>query len=93
MLFNEGAHLEAGVLNMGDRFALLGIVYSVFIHTADGELILREIPTSERSIPLSKTPNHLASCIKADRLLELEQPLRQRLKEPFSVYGSLKSLI
>ena len=76
-IFNEGSYSVPGGLAMGNRLWMIGIVYAVHLHTAQGEIKTITIPTQTRSIALSGIPNHLGICIHAARILEFEPVLRK----------------
>lgn len=69
-LYNHGwIPARDGTLAMGTRLNLIGIVHAVFQHTLKGELKLLPIPTGDVITPISRTPNNIGSCIKADQIL------------------------
>lgn len=82
-LVNQGSYpSKNGNLNVGNRFALLGILYAGPQHTATGEIIVEDIPTAARPIPISRIPSNLGNCIKAEKLRDFEELIRQRLAAP-----------
>jgi hypothetical protein len=78
-IYNEGSYAVPGGLALGSRVWLIGIVYAVHLHTAEGEIKTITIPTETKSIALSGIPNHLGVCIRAERILEFEPILRKFL--------------
>lgn len=77
-LVNRGIHAtKGGDLNIGNRFALLGILYAGPQHTATGEIIVEDIPTAARPVPISRIPSNLGNCIKAEKLRDFEPIIQQ----------------
>jgi hypothetical protein len=78
LLYNLGSYTDrAGNIKTETRVRLLGIVSSVFQHSARGEIVT--VPAAERSIAVSMIPNNLGIVIAADRLLEFEKELQDRI--------------
>lgn len=77
-ILNElGYRDKRGNLTLGgSRILLLGTLYAGPQHTAEGEVKIVEVPTSHKSITLSKIPNNLGMVIKAERIYELESLFR-----------------
>jgi hypothetical protein len=72
-LYNQGAWLDRqGHIQLGSRAALLGIVFGVFNHAADGKIIVKPAPTQLSDKVQSLIPNNLGVCIKASKLLDFE---------------------
>ena len=72
-LLNQGSYAtRGGDLAIGNRLALLGILYAGPQHTAAGEIIVQDIPTAARPIPISRIPSNLGNCIKASALQAFE---------------------
>lgn len=79
-LLNQGSYAgRDGGLTIGNRFALLGVLYAGPQHTAAGEIIVENIPTAARPIPISRIPSNLGNCIKAEKLRDFEPMIRERL--------------
>jgi hypothetical protein len=73
-IFNEAGYSDKrGNTYMGTtRLILLGILYAGPQYTAEGEIQIVDVPTSQRAISVSKIPNNLGLVIKAERIIELE---------------------
>jgi hypothetical protein len=75
-LFNQGSWANRnGGLTLGGRVKLLGVVYAVAQHNANGEIRIVPAPTQSRPIVVSPIPNNLGLCIEASRILEFEPVL------------------
>lgn len=74
-IFNEGGYRDKhGNMYMGSsRVILLGALYAGPQHTAQGDIEIIDVPTSQRPIAISRIPNNLGLVIKAERILELER--------------------
>ena len=77
-VFNEGGYRDKrGNTFMGtSRIILLGVLYAGPQHTAQGDIQIVDVPTSERPVAISRIPNNLGLIIKAERILELENLFR-----------------
>jgi len=74
MLFDPGSYLTKNGLIMGaPRVKLLGILYSVFQHTAEGKIKIVTVPTQQKAQSITGIPNNLGIIIKADQLLAFEE--------------------
>jgi hypothetical protein len=72
-LYNQGAWADRhGHLALGGRLKLLGIVYGVALHNANGEIRVVPAPTQARVIAVSPIPNNLGICIDSSRILDFE---------------------
>jgi hypothetical protein len=75
-LYNQGAWSDRqGHLQLGSRTALLGIVFGVFNHAADGKIVVQPAPTQLSQKVQSLIPNNLGVCIRASKLLDFEPAL------------------
>jgi hypothetical protein len=82
ILYNEGAYRgEGDVINFGRRLRLLGILRAGPLHTAEGDIVIMNVPTSPRPVALTPQMINLGIVIKASRLLEFE-PVIQALGSP-----------
>lgn len=71
-IFNEGMYkTKNGRLSAGDRIILLGVLYAGTQYTAEGQIRVVDVPTSQKPISLSLIPNNLGLIIKSERILEL----------------------
>ncbi|HZK96398.1 MAG TPA: serine protease [Prolixibacteraceae bacterium] len=77
-VFNEGGYRDkrGNTFMGGSRIILLGILYAGPQHTAQGEIQIIDVPTSERPIAISRIPNNLGLIIKSERIFELENLFR-----------------
>lgn len=76
LLLNQGSYPnKEGSLVVGTRVYLLGVLYAGPQHTATGTIIVANIPTDMRPIPISRIPNNLGICIKSNRIMEFERVL------------------
>lgn len=71
-LFNQGFVPTRTATKVGNRVALLGILYAGPQFTAEGEIEVRDIPTVARPVAVSRIPINLGICIKARRLMDFE---------------------
>lgn len=76
-LFDQGSWTDRrGNTNIGGtRVALFGVIHSVALHMATGEIKFRHIPTTSQPFALSGIPNNLGICVKARKILDFEQVL------------------
>jgi len=74
-IFNEGGYRDKnGNMYMGaTRVILLGALFAGPQHTAQGDIQVVDVPTSQRPIAISRIPNNLGLVIKSERILELEK--------------------
>lgn len=81
-LLNIGSYADRkGELCEGTRGFLLGVLYSGPQHMVIGEMHVIKMPTSEKTIALSKIPNNLGFVIKSNELLAFEDILRSGVTE------------
>jgi hypothetical protein len=79
LLYNFGNYSDRqGNLVVGSRIKLLGILYAGPQHTASGDIVIQDIPTTSKPIAISRIPNNLGLVIKAERLLDFE-PILEKL--------------
>lgn len=78
-IFNQGSYSIRNTLYAGDRLFLVGIVYAVAQHRADGSLKIKQAPTNSTLYPETYIPNNLGVVIKAIRLLDFNQIIKQIL--------------
>jgi len=82
LLYNPGMHqAKSGGTVLGARIYLLGILYAGPQHTAEGELEIVDIPTTQTVRPISRIPNNLGVVIKAEKLLDFEPILEERINK------------
>ncbi|MGI8654549.1 MAG: S1 family peptidase [Pyrinomonadaceae bacterium] len=81
-LFNVGGYVtKSGNVMLGSsRIKLLGILYAGPQHTATGEIEIVNVPTQQRAVAFSRIPNNLGLVIKAQKLLDFEEILQERIR-------------
>ncbi len=81
LLFNLGGYaMKTGAFVVGSRIKLLGVLYAGPQYSAEGELVIMNLPTQQKVVTLSQIPINLGICIKAQRILEFE-PLLKSIAE------------
>jgi hypothetical protein len=75
VLFNPTGYMtkDGGTAIGSGRIKLLGVLWGGPQHTAEGEIRVVPVPTATQSIALSRIPNNLGFCIKAEQLLWFER--------------------
>ncbi|MDR1755382.1 MAG: serine protease [Culturomica sp.] len=75
LIFNEGAWKVKGNDHImgGTRLILMGVLYAGPQYTADGEIVVIDVPTVQKSIFVPHNLLNLGYVIKAERILELEE--------------------
>ncbi|MGM0701300.1 MAG: trypsin-like peptidase domain-containing protein [Pseudomonadota bacterium] len=82
-LANIGSYTDAsGAFRPGTRISLLGILYAGPQHTAEGEVIVVEVPTDTKTISVGTIPNNLGLVIHARELNVLEEAVAEGIKQP-----------
>lgn len=73
-IFNEGGYRDKrGNTYLGtSRVILMGILYAGPQHTAQGEVRVINVPTSQKAVTISSIPNNLGLVIKSERIKQLE---------------------
>ncbi|PHR62655.1 MAG: hypothetical protein COA47_02800 [Robiginitomaculum sp.] len=71
-ILNEGAFATPNGLSVGTRFLLVGILYSGYIQTVEGEIVTEPIPTDIKSVAKMKLMANLGKCIKVSVISDLE---------------------
>ncbi|HDR8094020.1 TPA: trypsin-like peptidase domain-containing protein [Bacillus cereus] len=79
LLFNENGYTtKDGTTHLGaTRVLLLGVLYAGPQFTATGEIVVTNVPTSTQPLAVSRIPMNLGMVIKANKLLEFEELLKQ----------------
>ena len=73
MLFDLGGyHSMRGNIIGSHRIKLLGVLYAVHQHTAEGNIEVVTVPTIQRTITVTGIPNNLGVIIKSEQLLAFE---------------------
>ena len=84
LLFNETGYIDrnlGGFLAGAARLYLLGVLYAGPQFTATGEIKVVDVPTQQRSIAFSNIPINLGLVIKAHRIIEMENMMRELMKD------------
>lgn len=76
LILNQGSYTHGNNTVIGSRVYLLGILYAGPQFTATGEIMVMNVPTSPRPVPVSQIPMNLGYVIKINKLIELEEILR-----------------
>jgi hypothetical protein len=81
VLFNEGLVPAEGPnsFTLGSRCALLGVLHSGFLMTAQGEIEYQDIPTVLTPFSKTQLTCHLGTYVKSRELLVLGEEMRQQL--------------
>lgn len=82
VLLNQGVYSDrkGNVYAGGVRVALLGILYAGPQHFVSGEIKTVDIPMGQKNVALSSIPNNLGCVIKAERVKELGEALKKRIR-------------
>ena len=71
-LYNFPAYFEDGKINLGERWALLGVVSSVLNYNVEGTVEEVEIPTTT-AIAKTSIPNNIGVVIKVKEIMKLSE--------------------
>lgn len=89
LLLNEGMYCKKdGGTVIGTRFKLLGVLYAGPQYMADGTIQVVDVPTQQRAISKTSIPSNLGFVIKAQRILDFEEPLKPLLPPADPTSGS-----
>jgi hypothetical protein len=78
LLYNFGNYSDRkGNTIIGTRIRLLGVLFAGPQHTATGEIVIANIPTTAKPVAISRIPNNLGLVIKAERLMEFDGVLNK----------------
>ncbi|KAF6618276.1 trypsin-like peptidase domain-containing protein [Paenibacillus sp. EKM102P] len=81
LLLNQGSYAnKSGDVILGNRVALLGILYGGPQYTTTGEVRIVDVPTRQQAISVSSIPNNLGIIIKAKKLIDFEPILSEIIK-------------
>ena len=72
---NENSYSSKGVVTIGSRIRLVGILYAGPQHTGTGAIVFENIPTMPRTV--FNIPNNLGLVIKAERIKEMENIFKE----------------
>jgi hypothetical protein len=83
LLYNPVSHIDkkGNTVLGGARMKLLGVLWGGPQHNAEGEIKAVPVPTTVRPIAISRIPNNLGFCVKANQLMYFERHFRQMLDE------------
>lgn len=80
-LANIGSYVSSsGAFCAGTRISLLGVLYAGPQHTAEGEVIVVDVPTDTKTISVGTIPNNLGLVIHARELNILEEAVAGGIK-------------
>ena len=71
-ILNEGAYMQNNSLYAGSRLMLVGILYGGPQYSAQGELMLMDLPNTHQIVSKTQIPTNLGIAIKAERILDFE---------------------
>ena len=80
LIYNQGSYTKGTTINIGSRAYLIGILYAGPQLSVQGEIQIKEIPTSKIPISEMNIPVHLGYYIKTNILLENKAHILQTLK-------------
>lgn len=80
-LFNNGVFLKQSKLMKGNRLRFLGVLYGGPQYTAEGTIVIKNIPTKLEPRIQSLIPTNLGLVIKAELLMDFEALLNKGLQE------------
>ena len=81
-IWNEGSYKDKrGNLCIGNRILLMGVLFAGPQHTATGEIKIVNVPTSQKTIAISRIPNNLGLVLKSERIKELENQFIKQFKK------------
>jgi hypothetical protein len=74
ILFDNGSFTpKEGSLNIGTRILLLGVVYAVYQHNAQGVLHPVQIPTGTGNMISTQIPSNIGIVIKAEKIRQFKE--------------------
>lgn len=77
LLADQGAYATKSGVAIGTRVKLLGVLFQGPTLSEEGEIVIKNIPTSKRAFALTRVMIHLGFIIKARELTPLGNLLRQ----------------
>lgn len=78
LLYNVGGYFDGSGMTLGTRIKLLGVLYAVPIHTVNGKIEVRTIPTANVAYLNVGIPVNLGYVINATQILEFK-PIFEKL--------------
>ncbi|MFZ0698999.1 MAG: serine protease [Thermoplasmata archaeon] len=76
LLFDQGAYATKGGLTIGSRAKLLGVLFQGPILSAEGRIVIKDIPTAQRATSLTEVMVHLGFIVRARELIPLGNVLK-----------------
>ena len=81
LLLNLGGYAtREGAFYAGNRLMLLGVLYAGPQFTAEGEVRIVEVPTTQRAVSVTGIPNNLGLVIKSRLLSDFDEVLASRIR-------------
>lgn len=81
-LFNSTSYQDKnGNTTLGGRCKLLGILYAGPQHTVTGDIQIVNVPIKQETISIARIPNNLGVVIKAYKILEFEDILKEIIEK------------
>ncbi len=77
-LINEGSYHTSSGINIGNRLYFMGILFAGPLYSAEGDLVLANIPNMPK--PLVDIPTNLGIAIKSSEILQFEKMIDSKLK-------------
>jgi len=75
LIVNQGAYATKKGTIVGSRTIFLGVLFSGPFYNSEGEIVIKNIPTVEKSVSINKTMVNLGFYIKAKEILALKTVL------------------
>lgn len=76
LLLDQGAYASKGGITVGSRVKLLGVLFQGPTFSAEGEIVIKDIPTSQRASALTSVMMHLGFIVKSKELAPLGETLK-----------------
>jgi hypothetical protein len=90
-IYNQGLYPTDGGMALGNRLLLIGILYAVHLHTAQGEIKIVTVPTGNAPMAFSQIPNNLGICVRSTRILDFQDILQKRADDESTSQSALGS--
>ncbi|NRP70710.1 hypothetical protein ILFOPFJJ_01591 [Ensifer psoraleae] len=79
MIADNGSYaMKDGGIAIGSRFHLLGLLWGGPQYNAEGEIVVKPVPTSTVPVSVSKIPTNLGYCVKSRMIRDLAPILEAR---------------
>lgn len=89
-IFNQGSYSTPQGISMGTRLMLLGITFGVYQHKTTGDIVVEDIPTTQKSTAISQIPNNLGLVVKSSRILDFEPILQDIVQKEIDAKANSK---